>query len=78
VLQEAAPGRGQTGSGTVPHKQPCAEISLQMLHPGTDRGLGHMQPAGSFQEAAVGSDGKEGASLLDVHTGAFPAFISDI
>jgi hypothetical protein len=54
VLQEAAPGRCQAGSGAVTHEQSGAEIGLQVLDPGADRGLGHVQPAGGFQKTAVG------------------------
>jgi hypothetical protein len=37
VLQEAASGRGQGGTGAVAHEQPGTEIALQVLDPGADR-----------------------------------------
>jgi len=78
MLQEATPGRGQRGAGTVTYEQSDAQIGLQVLDPGTDRGLGYVQPAGGFQKTAVGGDGEEGASLLDVHSGVDILFISVI
>jgi hypothetical protein len=70
VLEKAAPGRGQAGAGSVPPEQPGAEIGLQALDSGANRGLGPVQPAGGFQKTAVGGNGKKSASLLDIHNGA--------
>jgi hypothetical protein len=40
---------------------------LQILHAGAHSGLGDMQPAGGFQETAIGRYGEKSSYLFQVH-----------
>ncbi len=58
---------GQSGASTIAHKQRGIELAFEFLHPGGDRGLGHMQFLGGGHQAAVASDFEKGAGEVDIH-----------
>lgn len=61
---------GQARAGTVAYEQRAAELAFELLDPGGDRRLGHVQLFGGRSEAAVADDFQEGAGEVDVHVQA--------
>ena len=59
--------RRQARAGAIAHEQRAAQLTFELLHPGSDRGLGDVQLFSRRGQAAVADNFQKGAGEVDVH-----------